>query len=317
MPLLLTIVIGVFVLVGGLVAVYGYRTYAKPGKVLDTLAAAPGILDDYGLDDSEAKKESHTKVFLQWIGEKVPISPDEAGMTRRLLMAAGYRSDQALVIFTGVRVVAAVLFLIGAIMLTTFVEAEAFVRWGGIVPKILWVAAPVMGWFLTSYALDYLISQRQVVLRHALPDALDMLVICVEAGIGLDQAMRTVSIELSLTHPEISKELNLVSVEMRAGTRRSDALRNLAERNMEPEINKLTAVMIQSDRFGTSIGEALRSHSDFMRVKRRQMAEEHANKLGVKMLIPIVFLIMPTLFIVILGPTVIRAMKELLPALNQ
>jgi tight adherence protein C len=315
-PLLL-ISLAVFALVGGVIAYFGYRTYAKPGKVLDTLVATPGTFDDFGAGEMEEARESRSQTFLQWIGEKVPVSPEEAGMTRRLLMAAGYRTDKALVIFTGVRVVVAILFLVGAILLTTFVKSDAFVRWGGIVPKIMWVVAPIMGWYLTSYGLEYLISQRQTVLRHALPDALDLLVICIEAGIGLDQAMRTVSMELALTHPEISKELNLVSVEMRAGVRRVDALRNLADRNMEPEINKLTAVMIQSDRFGTSIGEALRSHSDFMRVKRRQMAEEHANKLGIKMLIPIVFLIMPSLFIVILGPTVIRAMKELLPALNQ
>lgn len=315
-PLLL-ISLAVFALVGGVIAYFGYRTYAKPGKVLDTLVATPGTFDDFGAGEMEEARESRSQTFLQWIGEKVPVSPDEAGMTRRLLMAAGYRTDKALVIFTGVRVVVAILFLVGAILLTTFVKSDAFVRWGGIVPKIMWVVAPIMGWYLTSFGLEYLISQRQTVLRHALPDALDLLVICIEAGIGLDQAMRTVSMELALTHPEISKELNLVSVEMRAGVRRVDALRNLADRNMEPEINKLTAVMIQSDRFGTSIGEALRSHSDFMRVKRRQLAEEHANKLGIKMLIPIVFLIMPSLFIVILGPTVIRAMKELLPALNQ
>jgi tight adherence protein C len=317
MNLLLLIIIGVFLLVGGVIAYYGYRTYAKPGKVMDTLVAAPGGFDDFGIPELEEAKEKRTQTFLQWIGEKVPISPDEAGMTRRLLMAAGYRSDRALVVFTGIRVVISVLFLVGAILLTTFVKADAFVRWGGLVPKVMWVVAPIMGWYLTSYGLEYLISQRQVELRHALPDALDLLVICIEAGVGLDQAMRTVSMELGLTHPEISKELNLVSVEMRAGVRRVDALRNLAERNMEPELNKLTAVMIQADRFGTSIGEALRSHSDFLRIKRRQVAEEHANKLGVKMLIPIVFLIMPSLFIVILGPTVIRAMKELLPALSQ
>ncbi len=126
-------------------------------------------------------------------------------------------------------------------------------------------------------------SRRQEKIKFSLPDALDLLVVCMEAGLGLDQAMVNVSRELEITHPEICQEFNLVSLEMRAGKRRTEALKNLASRAGEPELRKLVATLVQADRFGASIADSLRTHADFMRVRRRQEAEERAAKVGVKL----------------------------------
>lgn len=134
------------------------------------------------------------------------------------------------------------------------------------------LTAVLVGYFLPNLYLDLLVDRRRTILRLSLPDALDMLVVCVEAGLGLDQTLRKVSHGLALTHHEMCEELNLVSVEMRAGTARATALQRLAERAGEPELSKLVAVLIRTDRFGTSMADALRTHSDFLRVRCRQEA---------------------------------------------
>jgi tight adherence protein C len=141
--------------------------------------------------------------------------------------------------------------------------------------------------------------------------------VCVEAGLGLDQAIRNVSQELRITHKDISEELGLVTLEMRAGKRRADALRNLADRTGEVELRKLVAILVQADRFGTSIGESLRTHSDFMRVRRRQEAEERAGKVGAKLVFPIFFFILPSMLIVAAGPGLLQVFKYLFPMMNK
>ena len=143
------------------------------------------------------------------------------------------------------------------------------------------------------------------------------MVVSVEAGLGLDQAIQHVGRELQESHPQLAEELSLITLEMRAGTRRSDALRNLAERTGEPEIRKLVAILIQNDRFGTSMGESLRSHSDFLRVRRRQEAEERAGKVGVKLVFPIFFFILPSMMIVAAGPGMLQLFKHLFPMMKQ
>jgi tight adherence protein C len=173
------------------------------------------------------------------------------------------------------------------------------------------------GYYFPSFMLDKRIAKRQDTLRLSLPDALDMMVVSVEAGLGLDQAIQHVGRELQMTHKELSEELSLVNLEMRAGKRRSEALRNLAERTGEPELQKLVAVLVQTDRFGTSIGDSLRAHSDFLRVKRRQEAEERAGKVGVKLVFPIFFFILPAMLVVAAGPGLLQVFKYLFPLMKQ
>jgi tight adherence protein C len=141
-------------------------------------------------------------------------------------------------------------------------------------------------------------------------------VVSVEAGLGLDQAIQHVARELGTSHPQLSEELTLVTLEMRAGKRRSDALRHFAERTGEDEIRKLIAILVQNDRFGTSMGESLRAHSDYMRTRRRQEAEERAAKVGVKLVFPIFFFIMPSMVIVTAGPGLLHVFKDLFPMMQ-
>jgi tight adherence protein C len=173
------------------------------------------------------------------------------------------------------------------------------------------------GWILPRFILEKKVAKRQEIIRLSLPDALDLMVVSVEAGLGLDQAIQHVGRELQQSHPQLSEELSLITLEMRAGQRRADALRNLAERTGEPEIRKLTAILIQNDRFGTSMGESLRNHSDFLRVRRRQEAEERAGKVGVKLVFPIFFFILPSMMIVAAGPGLLQIFKYLFPMMKQ
>jgi tight adherence protein C len=143
------------------------------------------------------------------------------------------------------------------------------------------------------------------------------MVVSVEAGLGLDQAIQHVARELGVSHPELSEELSLVMLEMRAGKRRQEALRNFGDRTGEPDIRKLVAILVQNDRFGTSMGESLRTHSDFMRTRRKQDAEERAAKVGVKLVFPIFFFIMPSMLIVAVGPGVLQLFKHLFPMMNK
>jgi tight adherence protein C len=150
----------------------------------------------------------------------------------------------------------------------------------------------------------------------SLPDALDMLVVAVEAGLGLDQALQYVSREIQNGHPELADEMGLVGLEMRAGKRRAEALRNLALRTGEGELRKLVAILTQSDRFGTSMGESLRTHSDYMRMRRKQEAEERAAKIGVKLVFPIFLFILPSMMLVAAGPALLKIFQDLFPMMQ-
>jgi tight adherence protein C len=174
-----------------------------------------------------------------------------------------------------------------------------------------------VGWILPRFILEKRVAKRQEILRLSTPDMLDLLVVSVEAGLGLDQAIQHVGRELQSSHPQLGEELSLVILEMRAGKRRADALHNLAERTGEPELRKLVAILVQNDRFGTSMGESLRNHSDYLRTKRRQEAEERAGKVGVKLVFPIFFFILPSMLVVAAGPGLLQIFKYLFPMMKQ
>jgi tight adherence protein C len=176
--------------------------------------------------------------------------------------------------------------------------------------------AVIVGYLLPELWLGWRVRSRQHRLRKGLPDALDLLVICIEAGLGLDQALLRVSQELHITHRELSEELQLVNLEIRLGKTRIDALRELARRTGLDDIKALVAMLIQTERFGTSIAQSLRVHADDLRVRRRQRAEEMGAKTSVKMVPPLVFFIFPALMVVILGPAVITLLRQLMPVLK-
>jgi tight adherence protein C len=208
------------------------------------------------------------------------------------------------------RVIAAVagLAVVTAVMITREVESATAIMGA--------LGGAGGGFMLPGELLKRRVRSRRKKIAKALPNALDLLTIAVEAGLGLDQAIVHVSVELNRPHPEISEEFSMVNLETRAGKRRADALRSMAERTGVLEVKKLSAVLIQADRFGTSIAQSLRAHSEHLRVQARQTAEEKAAKLGVKLVFPIFFFILPSLFVITVGPVVVRIFQELLPMMN-
>jgi tight adherence protein C len=221
-------------------------------------------------------------------------------------MRSGYRDADAIVVMRGVKALSPVAFVALALL-------SGIYRYN---PFLVLMVAFIVGFALPEMWLLWRISVRQQRLRLALPDGLDLLVICVEVGLGLDQSLVRVAQELKIVHPELSDELQMVNLEMRVGKTRPDALRELARRTGSEDIKSLVAMLIQTERFGTSIAQSLRVHSDELRTKRRQRAEELSAKTTVKMVGPLVFFIFPALMVVILGPAVITLVRQLLPVLR-
>jgi len=236
----------------------------------------------------------------------------ELSALRQLLITAGYRSDNAAAVFTGVKLLFT--FLVpGVVFLLPIKALDEAPMIKAMFAYLLLAAAGLYG---PELWLGQMVKKRKLKITHGFPDALDLLVVCVEAGLGLDAALGRTGKELEMAHPELCEEFHLVALELRAGLPRAQALGNLARRVDLDAVKALVGLLIQTDRFGTSIGLALRVHSDSMRNERALKAEEMAGKLPVKMLFPLMFFIFPCLFIVILGPAIIQGMRVLLPALG-
>jgi tight adherence protein C len=250
--------------------------------------------------DFKQKQKQKLERLLSDMGKLLPSR--NVSKTQRMMIRAGYHRPEAVTAMRGAKIILPPVFL--ALVYFTGVYLHS--------PTFILPLAALGGFFLPDFWLTWRIRKRQRLIRLAMPDALDLMVICVEAGLALDQAIMRVAQELRIAHPELSEELDLVSAEMRLGKTRMDALRELATRTGVDDIKGLVAMLIQTDRFGTSIAQSLRVHSDDLRSKRRQRAEEAAAKTTVKMVPPLVFFIFPALFVVILGPAVITISKEFL-----
>ncbi len=240
--------------------------------------------------------------FLKRLGERLPKSPSELGKLQLRLVQAGYRRPDAIAVFLGIR--------FGfALLLFALVATPVIIR-----PNIgLAIVAAAIGYMLPGMGLARLAKRRQHRIRLSLADALDLLVVSVEAGLGLDQAMARVGQELAFAYPDLSSELRLVNLELLAGTPRSDALRNLADRTGVDDLRSLVAMLVQTDKFGTSVANSLRVFSETLRTKRRQRAEEAAAKTGVKMVFPLVLCIFPAIWVVTIGPAAIQFVRVLGP----
>lgn len=238
------------------------------------------------------------EAFLAAFGARVAGKKKGRVKTEEMLLHGGYRRRSAGFIFIGTRVVTAGLLGVSAVAVATFADISAQQR------LLLVVGGAVLGWMIPFIFVRRKVRRRQDELQRTLPDALDLMVVCVEAGLGLNQALVRVGEEMNRVSQTLAEELTLVTLEIRAGAPRETALRNLSERTGVPDIRAFVSMLIQTDRFGTSIADALRIHADELRTKRRQRAEEAAAKLTVKMLIPIVMFIFPSIFLVILGPAV-------------
>lgn len=219
------------------------------------------------------------------------------------LVQAGFRQPKAVSWFLATKLIAA--FVLPMLVVLPLLLMGMLGEKAVIGVSLLSVAG-LIGFFGPDIFLQHRIEQRQNTIASSFPDALDMLVVCVEAGLGLDAAINRIASELGHAHPLIAEELQLVSLELRAGKQREAALRGLSDRTAVEEINALTSILVQSEQFGTSIASALREHADGMRLVRIQNAREKAAKLPVKLIFPIMLFIFPALFLVILGPAFIR-----------
>lgn len=248
------------------------------------------------------KKLEH---FLIPIGEWLPRSTAEMSRQEKRLVQAGIRRKDGVLLLNAAHIVV-------AILLFLIFGAQGYLYRQ---PMLFAVLALFGGAAIPDIWLKARIERRKENIQHGLPDAMDLAVVSVEAGLGLDQALLRVGQEIHVAHPELAEELNLRNIEVNMGRSRSDAFRNLADRTGVEDLKSLVAILIQTDKFGTSVGQALRVFSDSLRVKRRQRAEERAAKLAIKMVVPMVVFIFPGVFIVILGPAFISIVRDLIPTL--
>lgn len=241
----------------------------------------------------------------------LPAEGWEESKLRIRFMNAGYRTSSAPVLYFAAKAVLTVvvpgLLLLYAGTVKTQFTPNTFV--------IMLVVLAALGYFLPNAILAHKIQLRKREIFESFPDAIDLMTVCVEAGLGLDAALARVGEEMHLTSPTLAEELHLVNLELRAGSTRERALRNLALRTGVDEVDMLVAMLVQADRFGTSVADSLRVHSDSLRTKRRQRAEEAAAKIPVKLLFPLIFCIFPSMLLVLLGPAFISIYRVLLPTL--
>src|SRR5271166_1545091 len=298
MPLILTIV--VFVTVVLVVLSFG-AAVMTPSSVLGARLRALGGQSAQVQEASTIRVKERLEQALDPLSKAIPMSPTDVFRTRAWLIQAGLRESRHVSYYFGARLLLAVLGLAGVIVFSGFTSLS------------LLVCVPAFGFFLPRFFLKRMIKDRQQRIRIALPDALDLTVICVEAGLALDQALMRVGKDLHHAHPDLSDEFHLVNLEMRAGKPRAEALRNLVDRTGVDDIRSLVGTLIQTDRFGTSVAQALRVHSDSLRTERRQRAEEQAAKTTIKMVPPLVIFVLPSIIFVTIGPAIIELIRQLGP----
>lgn len=234
-------------------------------------------------------------------GLVLPRQDGKRSRVSQLLLQAGYRSTTALSTYYGTKAV-----LITALPLCVVVVWLFYPRMSTGHLLYYMIAAAIAGYLIPSIWLDRRVLDRQRALRAGFPDALDLLVVCVEAGLGLAPALQRVADEIVVSHPELGAELAQVNAEMRAGVERAQALKDLAERTGLADVRGLVALMVQTMRFGTSVADALRIYAEEFRDKRTQAAEEAAAKIGTKMIFPLVLCLFPSFFLIAIGPAVLR-----------
>jgi len=259
-----------------------------------TLATAGGPGDVIG----QLRLTEQIDPRLERVAAVIPKSPKEMGRLRKRLTAAGISSYRAAVLYSASELILPFLFAAGPLLWMV-----------GPTAWIVAAAAAMVGYMLPGLVVGRLISKQKLRIENGLPDALDLLIVCVEAGCALDQAIQKTSVELEISHPELAAELKLITTEVRAGKPRIEAFKNFAARTRVDDVRSLVAMLVQTDRFGTSVAQALRTHAETSRTKRRQRAEERAAKMGVKLVFPLVFFLFPAFYVVTLGPAVIQFVR--------
>jgi tight adherence protein C len=282
--------VGVAITSGALAAGYLARNAPERRRLGQLASATSGLIVD-----SPALTDAPTPIAKR-IATFVPKSPKDMSVLRRRLATAGYRTVNAAILYSAAQIACPLLMALATLGAVGLQQRGA----------ILTVLAGVAGAMLPNFWLARQTKRRQKVIRNGLPDALDLLIVCLEAGSSLDQAIVKASDELEIAYPALAEELRTVTTETRAGKPRLEAFKNFAARTRVDDVRALVAMLVQTDRFGTSVAQALRTHAETSRTQRRQNAEERAAKLSVKLVFPLVFFLFPALYVVILGPAVIR-----------
>lgn len=295
----LAIAILVFLTIAGAIFSFGAAAYAPSSVIGSRLRSLGSQQERVQLQAERPAIKERIEQVLDPLSRALPLSPDEVSRTRSWLIQAGYREQRHSTAYLGARVLFAGLGFLIVALISGFNN----------MPLLLGITA--FGFFIPRFILKRMIRDRQMRIRLGLPDAIDLTVICVDAGLALDHAMKRVGEDLQHAHPDLSDELRLVNLEMRAGKPRAEALRNLVSRTGVDDIKSLVATLVQTDRFGTSISQALRVHSDSLRTERRQRAEEQAAKTTIKMVPPLVLFVLPSIIIVSLGPALIQLYRTI------
>lgn len=294
-----------------IVGLSSYQQARSQGKIIKRRMGGRSINQLSGEHENPYKE--NVARTLEKIGKATqPKEEAELSRIKKMLVRAGYRHFRAPLIFFGIKLCLALVFVLGFAILHFWIlpllPSQLYLA--------LYVASAIAGFYFPNFFLQITITSRKDKLVKGIPSALDLMVVCVEAGLGLDMTIKRVGDEIKLAYKELYEEFQILALELRTGLTRQAALRNLADRTDLDELRGLVALLVQTDRFGTSLAQALRVHADSMRKARRQRAEELAAKLPVKLLFPLILFIFPSLFVVILGPGIIRGMKVLLPTLS-
>jgi tight adherence protein C len=289
-------------LIGGMITFLGFFLKQRYSSVRRRLQSDPRLKTDIMRPQMEEKPAFISSSLAEKLEKKLDLRKDGPTIKRlqAKLIHAGIYTERAIPLFLGVK-------MGGLLVLPVLVF---YILWGSTSQRGLLMGIPLilcaLGYFLPNLMLNRMIRSRQFKIKESLPDALDLLVVCVEAGQGLDAAIKRVSEDLKASSPIISQELILVNLEIMAGLDRQQALKNLGERTGVEELISLCNVLIQSERFGTSIAQALKTQSDYLRTARRQRLEGLAAKTPVKLVFPMLLFIFPAIMVVLLGPAIIR-----------
>jgi tight adherence protein C len=295
LPIVAFVVVFLLVGTGGLLLFYRDAALKRLASVVSLSAAQQGLPRRWLGIGPKTSVSSMVRPFERVL----PRSSEEVSVIQQRLIRAGYRKDSTVGVFYGWKVVVPLL-LAGLVTVTGAYTYSPF---------FVYTVSFAIGFLLPDFILGSLIASRQLKVRLGLPDALDLMVICIEAGMGLDQAIQRTADEMRLSHPAISDELGVISLEQRAGRARAEAWKNLADRTDVEEVRAVVATLVQADQFGTSVAKALRVHAETLRTRRRQQVEEEAAKTTVKLVFPLALFIFPSLFVVTLGPAVISLIE--------
>jgi len=264
-------------------------------------------------EEGRGKKDAIAKMLERTTSLAAPLKPKtelETSKLRLRLAIAGFRTEGAVSVFLGLKFIGLIagFFLAGGSMAAIYGMSQKTLTTTVLTAGFMMYLPDIVVWFISR-------SRKQQIFL-TLPDTLDLLVVCVEAGLGLDQAMRKVSEEMKKVAPVICGEFQLSNMQLQMGRSRSEVLHELGQRTGVDDLRALAAILIQADKFGSSVAQALRVQSDSMRTRRRQLAEEKAAKTAVKLIFPLVIFIFPGIFVVLVGPAAITMMREMFPAMN-